>query len=200
MTAVKLLLTWLNSPRFLPHLLLFIFRFEDLKYDVKVFFKNTPLQPVGFLSLLHSFVYLMTFNKYYRNLFYYRVGKWKYFISFLAPPHPCFTVGTDTIIGKGCHFEHPFSTIINAESIGDNFEIRNNVTIGVKIPNGRRPVIKNNVIINANSVIIGDILIGNNVIIGAGSVVTKSIPDNCVVVGNPAYILKQDGRRVDKEI
>ena len=36
-------------------------------------------------------------------------------------------------------------------------------------------------------------IIGNNVIIGTGSIVMKDVPDNCVVVGNPAYILKQNG-------
>lgn len=37
---------------------------------------------------------------------------------------------------------------------------------------------------------VGDITIGSNVIIGAGSVVTKDIPDNVVVVGNPAKVIK----------
>lgn len=31
--------------------------------------------------------------------------------------------------------------------------------------------------------------IGNNVIIGAGSIVTKDIPDNSVVAGNPAKVI-----------
>ena len=34
--------------------------------------------------------------------------------------------------------------------------------------------------------------IGNNVIIGAGSVVVKDIPDNVIVAGNPAKVLKQN--------
>ncbi|MFZ4456088.1 MAG: acyltransferase [Bacteroidales bacterium] len=33
------------------------------------------------------------------------------------------------------------------------------------------------------------VVIGNDVIIGAGSVITKSIPDNCMVAGNPAKII-----------
>lgn len=44
--------------------------------------------------------------------------------------------------------------------------------------------------LGANVNIIGDIKIGDNVIIGAGSVVVRDVPDNCVVAGNPAKIIK----------
>lgn len=39
--------------------------------------------------------------------------------------------------------------------------------------------------------IIGNVHIGNNVVVGAGSVVVKDVPDNCVVAGNPARIIKR---------
>jgi len=45
--------------------------------------------------------------------------------------------------------------------------------------------------IGANTTILPDIIIGKNVIIGAGSVVTKNVPDNCLVVGVPAKIIKE---------
>jgi putative colanic acid biosynthesis acetyltransferase WcaB len=44
--------------------------------------------------------------------------------------------------------------------------------------------------IGSNVCIIGEIIIGNNVKIGAGSVVVNNIPDNCIVVGNPAKIIR----------
>lgn len=49
--------------------------------------------------------------------------------------------------------------------------------------------IKNNVFIGMNAMILPGVTIGNNVIIGAGSIVTKSIPDNSIVGGNPARII-----------
>lgn len=52
------------------------------------------------------------------------------------------------------------------------------------------PVIGDNVYIAANATVIGGVHIGNNVIIGAGSVVVKDIPDNSVVAGNPARIIR----------
>lgn len=50
--------------------------------------------------------------------------------------------------------------------------------------------IGNNVFIGARSMIMPGISVGNNVVIGAGSIVTKDIPDNCVVAGVPARIMK----------
>jgi serine O-acetyltransferase len=88
---------------------------------------------------------------------------------------------------------HPFSSVINAESIGDNFEFRNNTTIGnIYNNNSLRPRIGNNVILGANVVIFGDIEIGDNVVVGAGTVVNKNIPSNCIVVGNPFRIIAKN--------
>lgn len=50
-------------------------------------------------------------------------------------------------------------------------------------------IIGNNVYIGNNSLILPGVVIGSNVLVAAGSVVTKSIPDNVVVGGNPAKIL-----------
>lgn len=79
--------------------------------------------------------------------------------------------------------------------IGENCTLRNSTTIGHKRQADGTfspcPRIGNNVDIGANVVIIGDVEIGDNVIIGAGTVVTKSIPANSVVVGNPARILEK---------
>lgn len=45
--------------------------------------------------------------------------------------------------------------------------------------------------IGSNATILPDVKIGKNVIVGAGSVVTKNIPDNSMVVGIPAKIIKE---------
>jgi len=44
--------------------------------------------------------------------------------------------------------------------------------------------------IGCASVILPNITIGNHCIIAAGSVVTRDVPDNCIVAGNPAKIIK----------
>lgn len=83
---------------------------------------------------------------------------------------------------------HSYATVINAESIGDNFSFIQCTTVGQS--KGKRPVIGNNVSLGANVVVIGDVKIGDNVTIGAGSVVVKDIPDNSIAVGNPARVIR----------
>lgn len=52
------------------------------------------------------------------------------------------------------------------------------------------PKIGNDVYIAKGAIVIGGITIGNNVTIGANAVVTKPVPDNAIVAGVPAKILR----------
>ena len=45
--------------------------------------------------------------------------------------------------------------------------------------------------IGANAIIMPGVNIGNNVIVGSGSVVTKDVPSNCIVAGNPAKVIRE---------
>lgn len=93
---------------------------------------------------------------------------------------------------------HGQGLIINPNTIfGDNCTLRCNTVIGNNGKDKNAPIIGDNVDIGVNSCIIGNISIGNNVIIGAGTIITKSIPDNVVVVGNPAKIIKTDIKMSD---
>lgn len=59
-----------------------------------------------------------------------------------------------------------------------------------EIDNFHRIFIGNNVFIGINSIILPGVTIGNNVVVGAGSVVTKDVPDNVIIGGNPAKKIK----------
>ena len=54
----------------------------------------------------------------------------------------------------------------------------------------KKTLIKKGAVIGSNSTIF-PVVIGENAVVGAGSVVTKDVPDNCIVVGNPARIIKK---------
>ncbi|MBU9848521.1 serine O-acetyltransferase, partial [Rahnella aceris] len=103
------------------------------------------------------------------------------------------TIGLTTLKKKRTKIPHPFGVVIGkGVTIGYDCRIYQGVTIGAKLEDGiSYPVIGNNVTIYANSVIVGDIIIGNNVIIGASTLVIIDVPDNSVVVGNPARILSR---------
>lgn len=51
-------------------------------------------------------------------------------------------------------------------------------------------VLGNNVHIGNNAIILSNVEIGDNCIIGAGAVITKSMPANSVIAGNPAKVIK----------
>ena len=55
--------------------------------------------------------------------------------------------------------------------------------------------IGNNVFIGMKTTILKGVHIGDNVIIGANSLVNKDVPNNCVVAGNPARVMRLMKRR-----
>ncbi|QXP80830.1 serine acetyltransferase [Winogradskyella sp. HaHa_3_26] len=125
-------------------------------------------------------------------IFFWRIRKVNYrWKNWFTAEVPC-KIFRSTKIAGGMICYHPFATVINAKSIGENFQFRNGLTIGNKGNNNSLlPTIGNNVTVGANTVIIGEITIGDNVVVGAGSVVVKDVPSNCVVAGNPAKIINK---------
>jgi serine O-acetyltransferase len=188
---------WMNSlidvfllPLHIPHSIIFLCSSKRniILLDLKRYHSD---KESGYFTFLRS----ITLKPDFRAVFYYRIGFWRYLISWLHPVFLNLYILTPKI-GPGLRIQHGFSTIIAAKSIGKNFWINQQVTIGYT-NDYDCPVIGDNVTINAGAIVIGDIKIGNNSIIGAGAVVTKNVPPNCTVVGNPARIIKKDGERVN---
>lgn len=88
-------------------------------------------------------------------------------------------------------FVPEFSLIKTGAWIGPNVVLTN-----ARYPNSpdakanlRGPVIEEHAKIGANATILPGIRIGRNSLVGAGAVVTKDVPENAVVAGNPARII-----------
>lgn len=116
-------------------------------------------------------------------------------------------LGNDVIIGINCTF------VDNAEiRIGNRVLIASNVQFYTSshpvLPQERlvddwkekgttffrtyaRPIeIKDNAWIGGGSILLPGVTVGENSVIGAGSVVNRSIPANCVAVGNPCRVIR----------
>ncbi len=143
------------------------------------------------LFIISVFVEIMKKEPQYRNLFYYRIGWCSKILSPLYKPMSTLYICTQNI-GAGLYIHHGFSTIIAAKSIGRNCWINQQVTIGYSETSGQ-PEIGDNVAILPGAKVFGGIKIGNNSVVGANSVIVKNVPENCTVVGAPAFIIKRNG-------
>lgn len=124
-----------------------------------------------------------------------------YVSKYILPPN-IFARVVGVKFGKNCKFytKHFGSEPFLIE-IGDDVQIAGNVHFwnhGGAWPLRKKYrhfdyfgkiIIKNNVYIGSGVGILPGVTIGNNVIVGAMSCVTKSIPDNSIVAGNPAKVI-----------
>ena len=111
-------------------------------------------------------------------------------------------------IGKNCHFNpYTFIDLIYPKLV----EIEDNVTLGsfsmifahsnptanLFLKNSNYPrkvgdvIIKSGAVINPGCIVTSGVTIGKNSIVSPGSVVTQDVPDHCVVVGNPARVVRK---------
>jgi len=137
---------------------------------------------------------------------------WIFHTLAFSSPLPSWTIKFQQIrgvkIGENCHISpYVLIDLLHPEliKIEDNVTISSNSMIFAHVnpsaneflkkhgyPRTIKPVtIKKGAVISVGCIIIAGVTIGENSIVGAGSVVNQNVPDNCVVVGNPARVVKK---------
>jgi serine O-acetyltransferase len=86
-------------------------------------------------------------------------------------------------IGRRVFIDHGMGVVIGETAI-----VGDDVTM--------HPTLRNGVFVGNNANILGNITIGENSRVGAGSVVVRDVPPDSTVVGVPAHIVYQNGKRV----
>jgi serine O-acetyltransferase len=102
-------------------------------------------------------------------------------------------------IGRRVFIDHGMGVVIGETAIvGDDVTLYQGVTLGGtgKDVGKRHPTLRDGVFVGNNANILGNITIGENSRVGAGSVVVRDVPPDSTVVGVPAHIVYQGGKRV----
>jgi putative colanic acid biosynthesis acetyltransferase WcaB len=97
----------------------------------------------------------------------------------------------ETQVGPGLCLMHPQAIVINRDvTIGAGCMIRASTTLGNKVDvNGDdlgSPVVGDDVEFGVGAIVIGPVTVGSGARVGAGAVVVRDVPEDAVVVGNPA--------------
>lgn len=157
------------------------------------FRNDIGVTPISNQKYIWKYIKTLRYLEYYTNrnkiceipfLIYYRLklNRLSYKTGFQIPPN---------VIGSGMTIWHWGTIIINEETkIGKNVVLNPLVIIGQKNPNEGCPVIGDNCFIGGGAKIFGKIHIGDNVTIAPNAVVVKDVPNNVIVGGVPAHIIK----------
>lgn len=136
-----------------------------------------------------------------------------------TPPYRRFSIGKDSVVESFCCINNAvgdviigdhtriglYNTIIGPVIIGNHVNLAQGIIVTALNHNFDKTfkrideqgistapiVISDDVWIGANAVILPGVTIGRHSVIAAGAVVTKDVPDNCIVAGVPAKMIKK---------
>jgi serine O-acetyltransferase len=167
---------------------------------IKTIFERDPAAANIFEVLLYQGLWAMFFHRIAHFLYQIHIPIVPRLISQISRLLTLIEIHPGAQIGRRFFIDHGNGVVIGETSIiGDDVLMYQGVTLGGtgKEHGKRHPTIGNNVVIGAGAIILGNIKIGDNSRIGAGAVVTKPVPPNSTVVGNPARVIVREGQRIE---
>ena len=174
--------------------------FERLKEDIKAFRDRDPAAKSD-LEIFFLYPGFKAIRKYRKANYFYRHGHTfiARMISQSAAKKTGIEIHPGATIGRRLVIDHGTGIVIGETTeIGDDVLIYQGVTLGGtgKDTGKRHPTIGNNVMISAGAKVWGPFKIGDNSRVAAGAVVLEEVPPNSTVVGVPARVVRQDGKKV----
>lgn len=153
-----------------------------IEYIIKLIYGNVHACAYRYLKSLRKYEYYQNTGSILRYCyrFYNRRLGLKYNLAIPI-----------NVVGYGLYLPHlEGGVIVNCHSLGNNCKINSGVVVGNKHDISQIAVIGNNVELAVGCKVIGRIKIGNNVIVAPNAVVINDVPDNVIVGGVPAKIIK----------
>ena len=109
-------------------------------------------------------------------------------------------INIGAVIGEGTMIDMG-AVLGGRATVGKNCHIgAGAVLAGVIEPASATPVIiEDGVLVGANAVVIEGVHVGKNAVVAAGAIVTKDVPDNAVVAGCPAKVIKMKDEKTSQK-
>lgn len=175
--------------------------FERIKEDIRAVKDRDPAARSA-IEILLLYPGVKAIRMHRRAHFYYTHGLFflARYVSQRAARKTGIEIHPGATIGRRLVIDHGTGIVIGETAeIGDDVLIYQGVTLGGtgKDVGKRHPTIGNNVMISAGAKVLGPFKIGDNSRVAAGAVVLEEVPPNSTVVGVPARVVRQDGKRVN---
>jgi serine O-acetyltransferase len=167
---------------------------------IRVVFEKDPAAGNIFEVLMYQGLWALWFHQIAHFLYRIKIPVIPRLISQISRLLTLIEIHPGAKFGKRVFIDHGVGVVIGETAvIGNDVTIYQGVTLGgTGAERGKRhPTIADCAVLGAESIILGNILIGSNARVGAGAVVTKSVPANSTVVGNPARVVVLEGKKVE---
>lgn len=174
--------------------------FESIREDVRSVAQRDPAASSRAMVLLcYPGLHAVWAHRVYHSLW---CAGWKLPARMLSQAARLLTqveIHPGARLGRRLFIDHGSGVVIGETAVvGDDVTLYQGVTLGGtgKGVGKRHPTLLDGVFVGSNAAILGDITIGERSRVGAGSVVLRDVPPDSTVVGVPAHVVYQAGKRV----
>lgn len=151
-------------------------------YYLKLIYGNVGSRAYRYLKALRKYEYSINTNSLVKKIYY------RFKLRYLGNKYSIAII--PNTVGGGLYLPHlEGGVIINCRKMGEWCTANTGVVVGDK-GSGNLACIGSHVKLSVGSKVIGRVVIGNNVIVAPNAVVVKDVPENAIVGGVPAKIIK----------